>query len=345
MPASRLADSRSRFWLHRQAGGELQPLTVAGRNGVAADATLASLTFTVTSPAADGYLVAFPCGTAVPQTSTVNFVAGRTVSNAALVGLGSGGADKGKVCIRTNVATDVLVDVGAYSAPTGGLGFTPQAPRRLVDTRESAAVVPGAVLTVPTGTPGAGAVTLNVTSVGAQGAGSVTVWPCGQDQPTSPTLTMGGGDIVPNTTTVAVGTGGAVCAATSATTQVVVDLMGTWQAAGRLVAPVLPVRLLDTRLGGRVDAGQTLTIPVAGVAGLPATSVGAQVNVTSVGTQADGFVTVWPCGSERPTSSNLNPVAGRILANGALVGLGAGAVCVYSSSATDLVVDVTGILA
>ena len=343
--AARLADRRNRCWLHRQAGGEVQPLTVATRGGVDADAALASLTFTVVNPAADGFLSAFPCGGAVPQTSTVNFVAGQTVSNAALVGLGASGSGKGKVCIRTNVATDVLVDVGAYASPGGAFGFAPVAPRRLVDTRATTAVAPGDTRRVPVGAPGAGAVTLNVTSVQASGPGSVTVWPCGQPPPTSPTLTMGGGDIVPNTATVAVGDGGTLCVASTTTTHVVIDLMGTWQAAGRLPAAVEPVRLLDTRnAGARVEAGQMVTIPVAGVSGLPAGATGVQLNVTAVGTLADGFITVWPCGQERPPSSNLNPVAGRILANGALVGLGGGAVCVYSSSPTHLVVDVTGVL-
>lgn len=344
---SRLGDSRGRFWLHRNAGGESQPLTVAGRGGVASDASSAFLTFTVANPGASGYLTAYPCGGTVPATSTVNFVGGQTVSNSALVGLGTSGSGQGKVCIRTNVATDVVVDVSAYASAVGPLGFVPQAPRRLVDTRETADVVPGAVLEVPVGAPGASAVTVNVTSVGADSAGTVTVWPCSQAQPTSPSLTVGGGDIVPNTATVGLGAEGTLCVASTTPTDVVIDLMGVWQAGGIRPASVTPVRLLDSRTGAgvRVAAGQVLTIPVAGAGGLPAGAVGAQVNITSVDTRADGYVTVWPCGQDRPTASNLNPVAGRILANGALVGLGeGGAVCVYSHSSTHLVIDVTGVL-
>jgi hypothetical protein len=138
---------------------------------------------------------------------------------------------------------------------------------------------------------------------------------------------------------------GAVCVASTVTTDVIVDLMGSWRSGGQQVRAVRPTRLVDTRTtGALVAAGQTLTIPVAGVAGLPATATGVQVNVTSVNTRADGFVTVWPCGASRPTASTLNPVAGSIVANGTLVGLGGGAVCVYSSSPTHLVVDVTGLL-
>ena len=344
---ARLADSRGRFWLHRQAGGEVQPLTVATRGGVAADASLAALTFTVMNPTASGFLTAFPCGGTVPETSTVNFVAGETVTNAALVGLGASGSDKGKVCVKTNVAADVLVDVTAYASAAGPLGFVPGTPQRLIDTRTLSPVPPGATLRLATGAAatGAGAITANVTSVGARGAGAVTVWPCAAAQPTSPSLTVEGGDIVPVMVTVGIDADGALCVASTSTTDIVVDLMGAWRAGGQQVRAVRPVRLLDTRAGGKlVDAGQTLTIAVAGVSGLPADATGAQVNITSVGTRADGFVTVWPCGAPRPTASTLNPVAGAILANGTLVGLGGGAVCVYSSSPTHLVVDVTGIL-
>ena len=41
-------------------------------------------------------------------------------------------------------------------------------------------------------------------------------------------------------------------------------------------------------------AGTVVTIPVAGAAGLPAGATGAQVNITSVDTSADGYITVWP---------------------------------------------------
>lgn len=342
----RLADSRSRSWLHRQSPGEVQVLTVAGRGGVAAEATLASLTFTVVNPTFDGFLAAFPCGVDVPPTSTVNYAAGQTVSNSAFVGIGTSGAGKGKVCVRTNVDTDVIVDVGAYVADAGTLAFTPLTPRRLIDTRTTTVLRSGATLKVATGTVGVGAVTVNVTAVDAAEAGTITVWPCPETRPTSATLNMGVGDIVPNAATVALGSDGALCVSASTTTHVVIDLMGTWQRTGLRVAAVPPVRLLDTREGKgiRVDAGQTVTVPVAGVGGLPANVTAAQVNVTTTGTVNNGFITVWPCGEERPTASNLNQKVGTTKANGTVVGLGGGQLCVYSSSPTHLVLDVTGVL-
>jgi hypothetical protein len=57
-----------------------------------------------------------------------------------------------------------------------------------------------------------------------------------------------------------------------------------------------------------------------------------------------GYITVWPCSASRPTASNLNPTKGHTVANGAIVGLSDGDVCVYSSTTTDLIIDLTAVL-
>jgi hypothetical protein len=68
------------------------------------------------------------------------------------------------------------------------------------------------------------------------------------------------------------------------------------------------------------------------------------VNLTATGTQRDGYLTVWPCGNARPTASNLNPVAGATVANGATVGLTGGVLCLYSSTTTQVIVDLTAVM-
>jgi hypothetical protein len=65
--------------------------------------------------------------------------------------------------------------------------------------------------------------------------------------------------------------------------------------------------------------------------------------VTAVGPGAAGYVTVYPCGGERPNASTLNFSAGEIVANGVITPLADdGTVCLYAQRATDLVVDVNG---
>jgi len=67
------------------------------------------------------------------------------------------------------------------------------------------------------------------------------------------------------------------------------------------------------------------------------------LNVTVTDPQASGFVTVYPCGSERPNASSLNYVAGATVANAVVVKVGdGGQVCLFSQAATDLIADVNG---
>jgi trimeric autotransporter adhesin len=113
-------------------------------------------------------------------------------------------------------------------------------------------------------------------------------------------------------------------------------------------------RLADTRPGeltadgqfegiGIRDAGSTLQLKVATRGGVAADAVAVALNVTAVGASGDGFVTVFPCGSDRPTASNLNFTAGSITPNAVITQIGNGGnVCLFVSAATHLVVDVNG---
>ena len=76
---------------------------------------------------------------------------------------------------------------------------------------------------------------------------------------------------------------------------------------------------------------------------MPATGVGAvSLNVTAVDPSADGFFTVFPCGT-RPGSSSVNYSTGQTVANAVITPVSAtGSVCFYSQNPTDLVVDVNG---
>ncbi len=70
-------------------------------------------------------------------------------------------------------------------------------------------------------------------------------------------------------------------------------------------------RLLDTRSMQPVGPDGTIDVQVTGVAGIPTTGVSAvTLNVTATGATADGFVTVFPSGVSKPTTSNLNIRAG-----------------------------------
>jgi hypothetical protein len=76
--------------------------------------------------------------------------------------------------------------------------------------------------------------------------------------------------------------------------------------------------------------------------GVPA-SAAYSLNVAVVPHGPLGYLTVWPSGEEQPLISTLNSLDGRIKANAAIVPAGAnGAVRIFASNATDVVVDIDG---
>lgn len=113
-----------------------------------------------------------------------------------------------------------------------------------------------------------------------------------------------------------------------------------------------PARLLDTRGQATIDgvnqvgrraAATTLTLTIVGRGGVPFNAKAATINLTAVKpTAGNGFLTAYPCDAGRPTASSLN-TAGVTIANEIVVKLsGSGQVCIYTSVATDLIVDVVG---
>jgi hypothetical protein len=110
--------------------------------------------------------------------------------------------------------------------------------------------------------------------------------------------------------------------------------------------PMVPTRLVDTRenLGASVlRAGVSKRIQIGGRNGIPTDAKAASANFTVTQTQGAGFLTVWNCAAERPLVSTLNFAAADTLPNAATVPFDdTGGICVYSSSTTQLVVDVSG---
>lgn len=109
--------------------------------------------------------------------------------------------------------------------------------------------------------------------------------------------------------------------------------------------PLGPTRMIDTRNGtGTADlalgAGCTMVVQT----GQPATATAVAVNITAVWPAINGFVTAYACGTERPNVSALQAVPGRAVAGMAVVPVAAnGTICVYSSAATELIVDLFGV--
>lgn len=126
------------------------------------------------------------------------------------------------------------------------------------------------------------------------------------------------------------------------------------------LVPVDPDRILDTRSGlgsgvpspvGRADgSGDPIRVRVTGVAGVPASGVGAvSINLTVTGTLASdtgGFATVYPCSQideAPPNVSTLNFITGQTVANSAIVPVGdLGHICIHIVGSAHTIVDIAG---
>ena len=121
-------------------------------------------------------------------------------------------------------------------------------------------------------------------------------------------------------------------------------------AIGSLFVPVTPCRVADTRnpsgpFGGPSVAGHTtrsFAIPQSGCH-IPPTAQAYSLNVAAVPSGPLQFLTLWPTGQAQPVVSTLNSFGGIVVANAAIVPAGAGgAVTVYVSDQTDVVLDING---
>lgn len=334
-------------------GGTALEFTVTGVNGIPPGVEAVSLNVTIANPEADGYASVYPCATPPGPASNLNFVVEQTVANAVVAPVDA----TGKVCFFTTANANIISDVSGWFRPSAGL--TTFTPVRELDTRDGTGGVPvgklagGSTLTfkvtgvngVPAG--GVSAVALNVTVAEPAAGGLVNVFPCGA-QPLTSSLNYVADQTVPNLVIAPVSPQGTVCFFTTTTTHLLADVSG-WFAAGSDHHALNPTRVFDTRNGlgevwwGWLPPGGSVSVDITGRNGVPGAGVGAVVlNVTTTNAQAEGYVTVYPCG-DLPLTSSVNYLPGRNVPNAVIAPVGAdGRVCFYSPIATDLVVDVSG---
>lgn len=110
-----------------------------------------------------------------------------------------------------------------------------------------------------------------------------------------------------------------------------------------------PLRLFDTRDGtggrtGPLGEQETWSFAQAGQFGIPADAIAVAWNLTAVGATIPTYVTVWPGGTVRPASSNLNPVPGVTEPNLVVSQLGpGGSLSMFNNAGTvHLVADLVG---
>jgi uncharacterized repeat protein (TIGR01451 family) len=95
-------------------GQETRTFVMAGHCGIPSTARALSLNVTVTQPSAAGYVTLFPAGQPVPPTSSINYAAGRTRANNAIISLDPGGRMAAFAGQPAGTTVHVIVDVNGY---------------------------------------------------------------------------------------------------------------------------------------------------------------------------------------------------------------------------------------
>ncbi|MGW2255196.1 trypsin-like serine protease [Kitasatospora sp. NPDC001660] len=191
----------------RDSGGALGQgstvdVQITGRNGVPTDATAVVVNLTTTGSTAGGYFAAYPTGSTRPATSNINFGAGDTLSNQAVVPIGK----DGKITVFNFAGSaHAIVDLAGYYGPSGTDLYHPASPSRLLDTRSDSLLGPGQVVSIGGFPYGADAVVLNVTTTQSDQGGYFTLYPHGIDRPPVSDLNFGPGQTLSNHATVPLG--------------------------------------------------------------------------------------------------------------------------------------------
>ena len=218
-------------WVAHQPGAG-ETVRVAG---IPTGASAAVVNVAADQAAGSGFLRTQATGATGLSTSNGNYVAGVASGTLSVVPVGADGT----ISVFTSNATHLVVDLMGYitgtGAPSGRDGlFVPLTPQRIFDTRGAnapviASLTTRAVPVVGSGAPvpaGATAVSFNVTSDAALGAGYVTIYPSDRNLPGISNLNYPAVDPRANAGMVRLSTGGGLIVLANQTTQVIIDVNG-----------------------------------------------------------------------------------------------------------------------
>ena len=338
-------------------------MTVTGVGGVPADAKAVVLNLTVTDTTSSSYLTVWPAGQPQPTASNLNWPAGDTRPNLVVAKVGAGGT----VSIFNLLgSTDVIADVQGWfddGSDVSADALVAVSPTRMLDSRDgtggysqpwgahtqhdlSIAGACGRARRRRRGAPQRDRHRHDCPLVPhgvAGGADRSRPPPTSTGPPATPAPTSWSPSSAPN---------GAVSIFNrEGSAQVVADVVGYFRAPVGSVrfTAIAPARILDSRdgTGGYSTPWgpwTSRTLPVAGIAGVPADAKAVMINVTATNASAASYLTAWPSGQSLPLASNLNFGAGATVPNLVLVPIGAdGRVAIFNLLGTvDVIVDVVG---
>jgi hypothetical protein len=298
-------------------------------------ATAVAVNLTSARTATGGFLSAHACDRPRRDVSSVNHAAGQARGALAIVPLSA----DGELCVYTESAGDVMVDLQGAFVPDGGSRFTAIDADRLLDTRQTGRA---GLLEIPVPDPAVDAVAINLTAARGERVGFLTADACGDVPPTVSNLNFLPGEPVAGAAIVPVSDEGTICVRSSEPVDVIVDLTGEFRTgAGLRFQAADPRRMLDVRDGTGgwapvLGADQLVDTRVA-----PPDAEAVTGTLTLVRPVRTAFA-VADCRADAPIS-NVNAAAGAAMANALTVSLAAeGRLCFRSSQTAKLLFDTTG---
>jgi hypothetical protein len=317
------------------AGGSRQTIRVSKLSGVPSATGGVLVRLTATGGASGGYVTVAACDGGMPAVSSLSFPAGGTA-----VGTSMARVSNGTICVISNTAVRLKVEVLAAQA-SSGVGVQAVTATRVLDTRTTTRLVPGASVSLSPSAlgvvPGTRALTASITFVNPATAGTLSLGFCGQGPWKAP---IPADPVSSFTMTMRVNEAG-WCLSSTVATDVIVDVVGVW-AGTASPAPVGPSRIYDSRAAGAPVTAGGAGFPVAGVGGAPAGASTAVVAITVVTRGAGTTVFAMPCGEGRGSGSVVAASANRVTTVVVPVRLGAGNLCVSSINDADVIVDLLG---
>ena len=287
----------------------------------------------------------YPAGGSQPDVPSVSWPGGQAASGQVVSALSGAGS----VAVHNASGHQVTVSLDADGYWLAGTPAAAGAFGALTGGRVARVLVGGGqTVTVPVaghaGVPASGAGTVALTAAVASGfgTGSVTVYPAGARRAGGPSLSWAGGGAASGLVVSALSSHGTVALRNSSFLPVTVtlDAAGYWLSGAPAAAGTF-----GPADGGRVarvvvGAGQTVPVPVAGHAGVPASGAGAAALAVRVaGGRSAGSVTLYPAGASLPDVASLTWAAHRAASGLAVSALSSdGTVAVHNSSARPVTV-------
>jgi hypothetical protein len=299
---------------------------------------------------------------AYPSTSNLNVDSPDATPNMVLARVGAGG----KIRIYNPYGpTHIIADVAGWFGTDGryndGSGFKGLVPKRLMDSRhgiggpaerfgawEVRYLKVAGVAGVP---ENAESVVLNITTDAPGGVGNyATAFPKGEPVPNASNVNGRVNGARANLAVVKVGADGYIGVRSVLTsTNMIIDVFGSFGPYGKAVTTIVPVRSIDSRTGlgteqRSLGSGETRSLLIRGRAGVPANATAVVINLTSTNSISGGYFTAFPSNAEKPMVSSVNFEPNQTVPNLVMIKLGPdGAIKLFNDRGrSHFIIDVMG---